>query len=58
MFFSYYLSKMPLDPKKFGLTDDNRIVIGENLTRKNAQLFKKAQLLRKDGKIAQALYGG
>lgn len=54
MFYSFYLNKMPLDPKKYGLPEDKRIILGENLTRKNAQLFKKAQLLRKEKKIAQA----
>lgn len=53
MFYSHYLNKMPLDPKKFGLREDNRIVLGENLTKKNASLFKNAQTLRKDKKIAQ-----
>lgn len=53
IFYSLYLNKMPLNPENFGLTSDNRIVIGEHLTRKNAQLFRNAQLLRKDGKIAQ-----
>lgn len=53
MFYSHYLNKMPLNHTTFGLTDSNRIVIGENLTKKNAQLFKQAQILRKDRKIAQ-----
>lgn len=44
---------MPLDPTKFGLTEEQRIVIGENLTRKNAKLFKSAQSLRRAEKIAQ-----
>lgn len=54
IFYSHYLNKMPLDPTKFGLETDNRIVIGENLTKKNAQLFKQAQILRKNNEIAQA----
>lgn len=53
VFYSHYLGKMPLDPKKFGLPDDNRITIGESLTRKNAQIFKKARIYKKNGKIAQ-----
>lgn len=52
-FYSMYLNKMPLNPEKFGLASDNRIVIGEHLTRKNARLFKSAQVLRKNQKIAQ-----
>lgn len=50
---SFYLNKMPLKPENFGLPAANRIIIGENLTRKNAQLFKQAQIMRKDRKIAQ-----
>lgn len=53
LFYSLYLNKMPLKPAKFGLSDDSRIIIGENLTKKNAQLFKSAQMLRKNNKIAQ-----
>lgn len=53
LFYSLYLNKMPLNPVKFGMTAENRIVVGEHLTLKNAQLFKSAQLLRKDNKIAQ-----
>lgn len=52
-FYSFYLNKMPLDPKKFGLNEQNRIVIGEHLTRKNAQIFKAAQTMKKNKKIAQ-----
>lgn len=52
-FYSHYLNKMPLKPENFGLPTANRIIIGENLTRKNAQLFKQAQIMRKDRKIAQ-----
>lgn len=33
-FYSYYLNKMPLNPEKFGLPKENRIVKGENLTKK------------------------
>lgn len=53
LFYSLYLNKMPLNPEKFGMTCDNRIVIGEHLTKKNAQLFKEAQIMRKNNKIAQ-----
>lgn len=53
-FYSLYLNKMPLDPTKFNLPNENRIVIGENLTRKNAHIFKQAQIMKKNNKIAQA----
>lgn len=33
-FYALYLNKRPLDPVKFGLPNTNRIVIGENLTKK------------------------
>lgn len=52
-FYIHYLNKMPLDPTKFNLAEDNRIVIGENLTKQNAQLFKKAHVLKKNNEIAQ-----
>lgn len=45
---------MPLNPTDLGLSNDSRIFISENLTWKNAQLFKSAQIHRKNGKIAQA----
>lgn len=53
-FYSLYLNNVPLNPTKFGLEETNRIVIGENLTRKNAQIFKRAQILKKENKSAQA----
>lgn len=53
-FYSLYLNNIPLNPAKFGLDELNRIIIGENLTRKNAEIFKRAQLFKKDKKIAQA----
>lgn len=52
-FYSCYLNKMPLVPEKFGLPVGHRIVIGEHLTKTNAQIFKSAQLMKKDNKIAQ-----
>lgn len=52
-FYTLYLNKMPLKPEAFGLPQENRIVIGENLTQKNAFLFKKAQMMRNEKKIAQ-----
>lgn len=53
IFYSCYLNKMPLDPTKFGLPEGKRIVIGENLTKRNAQIFQRAQMLKKESKIAQ-----
>lgn len=44
---------MPLDPVKFGLESKNRVIIGENLTKKNAQIFKLALDMKKNNKIAQ-----
>lgn len=52
-FYTLYLNKMPLKPEQFGLPQGNRIVLGENLTQKNAFLFKKAQIMRINKKIAQ-----
>lgn len=53
-FYRLYLSKMPLDPTQFGLPAENRIVIGENLTKKNSQIFKQSQVYKKSKAIAQA----
>lgn len=52
-FYSHYLNKIPFKPEKFGLSPDNRIVIGENLTTTNAKVFKAAQSMKKEKKIAQ-----
>lgn len=52
-FYYSYLNHMPLNPVKFGLTALNRITIGENLTKKNAQLFKRSQTMKREKKIAQ-----
>lgn len=52
-FYSLYLNKMPLKPESLGLSKNIKIVIGESLTRINANIFKYAQNLKKDGKIAQ-----
>lgn len=52
-FYSLYLGKMPIKPEAFGLPSEHRIILGENLTAKNAFLFKKAQNMRNDNKIAQ-----
>lgn len=53
MFYSRYLNKMPLDPVKFGLPAEQRIMVSENLTAKNAKIFKQALLMKKEKKIAQ-----
>lgn len=52
-FYLQYLNKMPLNPTKFGLPDEKRIIIGENLTRKNASLFKQAQIMKRNKIILQ-----
>lgn len=54
LFYSCYLKSMPLNPKNFGLPESSRISMGEFLTQKNASIFKRALLLKKDKKIAQA----
>lgn len=53
-FYALYLSKMPLNPLKFGLQNTNHITIGENLTKKNAQIFKQALTMKKSNKIVKA----
>lgn len=44
---------MPLNPVNLDLPQSNRIVVGEFLTAKNASIFKRAQILKKERKIAQ-----
>lgn len=53
IFYSKYLAKIPLNPDQFGLPKENKIIIGENLTKSNAQIFKYAQKLKSEKKIAQ-----
>lgn len=53
VFYSLYLNKMPLKPESIGLSKEHKIIIGESLTRLNAQIFKYAQNLKKENKIAQ-----
>lgn len=53
LFYSQYLKKMPLNPLNLGLPESNRIVIGEFLTGRNAAIFKRAQEMKKDKKLAQ-----
>lgn len=52
-FYSLYLSKMPLKSDEIGLAKEYKIIIGECLTGVNARIFKYAQDLKKDEKIAQ-----
>lgn len=47
-FYSLYLSKMPVKAESFGLANGTSIILGENLTKKNASLFKTALNLRKE----------
>lgn len=53
MFYSLYLNQMPLDNNKFDLPADKPIRVGENLTKKNANLFRDALLAKRNNKIAQ-----
>lgn len=53
VFYSHYLNAMPLKAEKFGFPKDKKLIIGENLTKKNAQIFKQAILLKKNNKLAQ-----
>lgn len=52
-FYSLYLHKAPLKAEKFGLPANSSIVIGENLTKLNADLFAHAKSLKRATKIAQ-----
>lgn len=52
-FYSAYLRKIPIKPTLWKLPDHIRIVIGENLTKKNASLFTFCNALKKENKIAQ-----
>lgn len=52
-FYSLYLHKAPLKADKFGLPTSSNIVIGENLTKRNAELFAIAKSLKRDNKVAQ-----
>lgn len=53
LFYSCYLNKMLLNPLNFGLPATSRIVIGENLTATNANIFRLAHQLKNQNKIAQ-----
>lgn len=52
-FYSLYLKNMPLKPENIGLRKELKIIIGENLTRTNAQIFKYAKNFKKEKKIEQ-----
>lgn len=52
-FYSLYLGKMPIKSEAFGLKGTKNIILGENLTRKNAAIFKLAQNMKSEKKIAQ-----
>lgn len=44
---------MPVEPETFGLNNGISIILGGNLINKNASLFKLAQSMRKEKKVAQ-----
>lgn len=52
-FYSLYLGKIPIKPEIFNLTNEKRIIVSENLTQKNAAIFKLAQKAKFEKKIAQ-----
>lgn len=56
-FYSLYLNKIfkkeEINTANIGFTVSNRIIIGENLTKYNANLFKVAQKLKTENKLAQ-----
>lgn len=52
-FYSLYLNKMPLKGEVFGFQNVKNIILGENLTQKNANIFKLAKTMKNDNKIAQ-----
>lgn len=53
MFYSRYIEQIPLKLDVFALPNGKRITIGENLTRTNANVFKYAQSLKKENRVAQ-----
>lgn len=52
-FYSLYLNKMPLKGEVFGLQNGKNVILGENLTQKNAAVFKLAKQLKSNNRIAQ-----
>lgn len=52
-FYSLYLNKMPLKGEAFGLQIGKNVILGVNLTPKNASIFKTAKQLKSSNKLAQ-----
>lgn len=55
-FYSLYLRLLPkkaISTKDLGFTNDIRVIIGENLTQQNMDIFKAASSLKREKKIAQ-----
>lgn len=52
-FYSLYLNKMPLKGETFGLQNGKNVILGENLTPKNANVFKLAKQFKANNKLAQ-----
>lgn len=52
-FYSLYLRNMPLKSEDFGLDPNTKVIIGENLTKCNADIFSFAKQLKKNNVIAQ-----
>lgn len=52
-FFSMYLHKVPLKADKLGLPINTKVIISENLTKINAELFAAAKTMKRDKKIVQ-----
>lgn len=52
-FYSLYLRNMPLKSEDFGLDSNTKIIIGENLTKLNAEIFSLAKQMKKSNAIAQ-----
>lgn len=55
-FYNMYLRLLPrkrITSKELGFSTEGRIVIGENLTKQNREIFIAASTLKRDGKLAQ-----
>lgn len=52
-FYASYLRKLPIKSEMFDQPEHVRIIIGENLTKKNAAIFNYCNTLKKEGKLAQ-----
>lgn len=53
-FYSLYLHRAPLKPESLGMPSNMRIIIGENLTKRNAALFSFCNAMKRENKLAQA----